>query len=302
MSGSERHNTLAELEAMGKERGFFRLIGREHSALYVEQGKTLIVTFENLDHVNDGEFGRMPWGFQFVDGNGYSMLGMMALGWTWYRDEALFDFFDELRDTGFFQKFDRVVFYGASMGGYAACAFSAACPGATVLAISPQATLDRDVAIWESRYKLAWPRDFKSRYGYAPDMVASAEKMYLLFDPSEHLDAMHAALFRGSNIVKLKGRYLGHRMASLLQQMGVLKQIFLGCFEGTLSATQFHQLKRARRHSVRFQQEMLKRLVAKARHDLIVQYCEAVLNTRRGPKFRQHLNASRAILGRRRKS
>ena len=120
--------------------------------------------------------------------------------------------------------------------------------------------------------------------------------------PSEQLDAMHAALFRGANIMKLKGRYLGHRMASLLQQMGVLKQIVLGCFEGTLSATQFHQLKRARRHSVRFQQEMLKRLVAKARHDLIVQYCEAVLNTRRGPKFRQHLNASRAILGRRRKS
>jgi len=32
------------------------------------------------------------------------------------------DFFDELRDSGFFERFKQVVFYGASMGGYAAVA------------------------------------------------------------------------------------------------------------------------------------------------------------------------------------
>ena len=50
----------------------------------------------------------------------------MAHGSTWYRDETVHDFFDRLRDQGFFRQFDRVVFYGTSMGGYAACAFSLA--------------------------------------------------------------------------------------------------------------------------------------------------------------------------------
>ena len=44
---------------------------------------------------------------------------------------------DELRDSGFFARFRRVIFYGASMGGYAAAAFSSAAPGATVILISP---------------------------------------------------------------------------------------------------------------------------------------------------------------------
>ncbi len=72
----------------------------------------------------------MPWGYGFVEAHGWSMLGMMAHDWTWYRDAAVWDFFDRLRDEGFFKQFDKVVFYGASMGAYAASVFSSAAPGA----------------------------------------------------------------------------------------------------------------------------------------------------------------------------
>ena len=142
-------DTLAE---MGEERGFFRQLGDQHNALYIKGDKTLVVTFDNLDDVRQNVEDRMPWGSQFISSRGWSSLGIGAHGWTWYRDEAVHDFFDELRDTGFFDQFDNVVFYGTSMAGYAATVFCAAAPGAKVLAMHPQATLDRTITRgWETR-------------------------------------------------------------------------------------------------------------------------------------------------------
>lgn len=281
------------LKSVGAEKGFFQPLGAEHSALFVQGagkgGKTLIVTFENLDDVAKDEEDRMPWGYNFVTAQGWSMLGMMAHGWTWYRDETVFDFFDRLRDEGFFDRFDKVLFYGASMGAYAASVFSAAAPGATVILLSPQATLSRDVASWETRYRKAWARDFSSRYGYGPTQSASARQVHLFYDPQASLDAMHAALFQGANVRKYKCRFMGHRIASLWQQMSVLKQVILGCVEDTLTPAEFYTLMRARLHNHRYQKEMLTRLVQLDRPHLVARYTRAVLNTRGGPNFRKAL-------------
>lgn len=280
-----------------KENGFFSDIGKEHSALYVPRGKTLVVTFDNLDHVYERSDDRLPWGFSFVESRGWSVLGLMAHDWTWYRDEKVFDFFDRLTKDGFFKGFDRVVFYGASMGAYAACVFSAAAPGADVICISPQATIDRDIASWETRYKKVWHRNFKNRYGYGPEMVNSAKSVTLFYDPTSHLDAMHAALFQGKNVQKIKCRYMGHRIASLWQAMGVLKPIVEGSIEGTITPTEIYRLFRARHDCVRYQKEMLTRLQNENRHSLLVRYCRHILSKRRGPHFRNAMNNSLRILG-----
>ncbi|MDP2580276.1 phosphoadenosine phosphosulfate reductase [Shimia thalassica] len=284
------------LAEIGAAEGFYEEIGHEHTALFVERGKTLIVTFENLDHIYDRGDDKMPWGYGFVQSRGWSMLGLMAHGWSWYRDEDVFDFFDRLRDDGFFEKFDKVVFYGASMGGYAATVFSAAAPGSTVVAISPQATLDREVAPWETRYHKAWKRDYNSRYGYGPDMVQKAADVHLFYDPRASLDAMHAALFRGANIHKYRCRFMGHRIASLWLQLGILKPVIEGSVAGTLSTTQFYTLLRGRRENQRFQKEMLQRLQRENRPKLLIRYCEAVLARRRAPHFRNAMREARQSL------
>lgn len=286
----------AKLQALGDERGFFRALGDSHSALFVERGDTLIVTFENLDHVYQRGIDRMPWGYSFVEANGWSMLGLMAHGFTWYRDSDVYAFFDELRDNGFFDKFRKVVFYGASMGGYAAAAFSSASPGATVIAISPQATLRKDIAPWETRYRKAWRRDFSNQYGFAPDMVATASEVYLFYDPLAPLDAMHAALFSGDNVSKLRCRYFGHRIATIWVQMGVLKTIIHECVDGTLNPPRFYALLRRRRDNMKYQRNMLARLQEAGRPDLVVTFCEAILARRRAPKFRQALRLAQAQL------
>ena len=279
------------LREIGAREGFFEELGAQHSALFVERGKTLIVTFENLDHVYDRASDRMPWGYAFVQSRGWSMLGMMAHDWTWYRDEAVWDFFDRLRDEGFFEKFDKVVFYGASMGAYAASVFSAAAPGATVILISPQATLDREIAPWEERYRKAWRRNFRSRYGYGPEMVTAAADVHLFYDPRNRMDSMHAALFQGENIAKYRCRFMGHRIASLWMQLGLLKPIIEACVDGSLTTGQFYHWMRARRENRRYQKEFMKTLEAENRPRLLIRYCDAVLARRRAPHFR---NAKRA--------
>lgn len=287
------------LAAIGKEKGFFQELGPDHSALYVKSGKTLFVTFENLDHVFENNADRMPWGFDFVQSNGWSILGLMAHDWTWYRDTHVFDFFDKLKIEGFFDQFDQVVFYGASMGAYAACAYSSASPGAKVIAISPQATLDRDIASWETRYQKAWKRDYSTRYGYAPDMVKSAKEVFILFDPLEPLDAMHAALFRGPHINKLKCRFMGHRIASAMINMKVLKPIIGSCVDGTLTRLSFYKTLRARHEYRRYLRAILDRL-DENRHPLLVSMLATnVLSRGNGPKFRQKMKLADAILRKR---
>jgi pimeloyl-ACP methyl ester carboxylesterase len=293
--------TEETLARVGDARGFHERIGDQHSALFVRgkgtAGGTLIVTFENLDHVRENTDDGMPWGYGFVTARGWSLLGLMAHGWTWYRDEAVLDFFDRLRDEGFFAGFDRVVFYGASMGAYAAAAFSAAAPGSVVVAISPQATLARDIAAWETRYRRVWRRDFSGRYGYAPDMAEHARQVYLFFDPYEPLDAMHAALFRGENVKKLPCRRMGHRIASLWMQMKVLKPIFEDCVEGRMTDRTFHAYMRQRRETPRFQRGLLATLKARNRPGLVLRYCTAVTRRRRAPLFRREIEKARQALG-----
>ncbi len=290
----------ARLSEIGDKEGFYESLGAQHTALYVERGKTLVVTFDNLDHVYERNEDRMPWGFAYTETKGWSVLGLMAHDWTWYRDPKVFDFFDKLKADGYFDQFEKVVFYGASMGAYAACVFSSAAPGSTVIAISPQATLDRDLTSWETRYKKVWRRDFNDRYGYGPEMVEAAEKMYLFYDPTAPLDAMHAALFQGENTTKFKCRYMGHRIASLWAQLGCLKPITEACIDGSITPLKLYQWQRARKENTRYQREMLNRLKDQGRHALLVRFCRYILSQRRAPKFRQQMNESLRILKRRR--
>jgi hypothetical protein len=240
--------------------GFYRETA-DHSFVFIPRSDTLVVTFDNLDIAMEKRKDRRPWGFSFIEKQGWSMLGVMANGWTWYRDPWVSQQFDALRDSGFFRPFRRVVFYGASMGGYAAAAFVAACPGADVVAISPQSTLDKSVVPWETRYKTAWSRDFSGPYGDAAQASRAAGRVFLLYDPYEPLDTGHARRFDGPNVTALRAPLLGHRLGSSLQQMGILSPITLGALNGTLTEAEFYRMLRARKTFSRYQKELFKRVV-----------------------------------------
>jgi len=246
--------SLIAQDLAGKD-GFYTDCG-EHSFLYVPRGKTLVVTFDNLDIAMTKRDTRRPWGFEFIEAQNWSMLGVMANGWTWFRDPAVTAEFDRLKDSGFFEQFDRVVFYGASMGGYAAAAFSSAAKGATVFAISPQSTVDKTVVPWEMRYKSVWNRDFTGPYGDAALISNKAKAVHIMYDPYVKSDAAHAARFTGSNVKFWRCPHLGHRLGSSLARMGVLNEIARACINGTLDDARFYKLLRERRNFPRYLREL----------------------------------------------
>ncbi len=247
--------------------GFYRE-SDEHAMLFIKRSDTLVVTFDNLDIAMEKREDKRPWGFAFIEKQGWSMLGVTAAGWTWFRDPWVYQQFDDLKKQGFFKGFKRVVFYGASMGGYGACAFAAACPGADVLAISPQSTLDKTLVPFESRYKTAWHRDFSGKYGDAAKVSKSAARVTLIYDPYEPLDSGHVDRFTAKNVVKLRAPLLGHRLGSSLHQMGILSSITLGALNGTLTEAEFYQKLRARKTFARYQKELFKRALDKGHPEL----------------------------------
>ena len=265
--GDDNPEWRAIAEGLAGDTGFYRATA-DHSFLFIQRSDTLVVTFDNLDIAMEKREDRRPWGFAFIEKQGWSMLGVMAHGWTWYRDGWVSQQFDDLRDSGFFKQFKRVVFYGASMGGYAACAFVAACPGADVVAISPQSTLDKTIVPWETRYATAWGRDFTGPYGDAATASQAAGRVTLLYDPYEPLDAGHVARFTGANVMALRTPLLGHRLGSSLHQMGILSQITLGALNGTLTELEFYRVLRARKTFQRYQRELFKRAIARGRPGL----------------------------------
>jgi len=211
----------------------------------------------------------------------------------------VFGYFDQLIDDGFFEQFDTVIFYGAGSCGYAAAAYSVAAPGARVLAIQPQATLDPRVAEWDDRFLAMRRTAFDSRFGYAPDMLDAAEAAFVLYDPDIELDAMHAALFTRSNVTKFRMRYLGPQMDASLMRMNVLLRCLAQLSTGKLNRLSLARLYRARRDMGGYQYNLLKATLRDDRHLLTKLLASAVLDRRDTPPFRKALVRAKAALAER---
>ncbi len=243
-------------EIVGKD-GFY-IQEDVHSFTFVKRSDVLVVTFDNLD-VAGNRSDRLPWGFSFIEKMGYSMLGVMSTGWTWYRDDWVIAQFNRLRDEGFFDQFKKVIFYGASMGGYAAIAFSSAAKNAQVVVFSPQSTLDKTLVPWETRYKKAWMRDFSGDYGDAAQSAHSAKDVYIFYDPYQPLDSGHAARIQGDNVHHFHTPLMGHKVGTNFLRMGVLQPIVLDAINGNLTHATFRKLLKKRKTVRRYMMELLNR-------------------------------------------
>ena len=277
----------ARIEAIGEELGYFQPLGARHAALFVDDGPVLLVAFDTMEAARGALPGRMPAGYAVARANGWSYLGLLADGPTWWRDPAVWGYFDRLVDDALFEDFERVVFFGADMGGYAAAAFSVAAPGATVLAVRPQATLDPRLAEWDNRFAAHRRLDFTSRYGFAPDMVEGAQAVFLLYDPERTADAMHAALFARPHVTRLRCRHMGGRLEAELARMGMLDALLRLAGEGQLDAAAFHRLNRARRDHLPYLLRLLQRLAARKRHGLTSRLARWALERQDHPRLRE---------------
>lgn len=284
-----RQEWISEVTDLIGAHGYLTPIGQKHIASFVEDGTTLLVTFETHQGIQTLSTQAHPLGWDLVKTAGWSHLGLISDGDTWFRDPAVYAFFDRLVDDGFFDEFDTVLFYGAGPCGYAAAAFSVTAPGAKVLAIQPQATLDPRVAEWDKRFPEMRRANFTDRYGYAPDMLDAASEAWIIFDPAETEDAMHAALFTKPRVTKLPMRNMGRILQTSLLQMNVLHALIVATGQGALTPIRFAKLMRARRDHLPYLRRLLAKLDHQGRHSLLHALCRNVADRLAAPRFVKRL-------------
>jgi hypothetical protein len=292
----KREAWFAWIEELCAEEGYFEPLGKRHWAYFHDDGPILLVSFESLDRILARK-GQMPFGRDVAVANGWSHLTVICDGETWFRDPAVWGYFDRLVDEAFFEDFDRVLFYGAGDAGYAACAYCVCAPGATVLAISPRATLDPAVAGWDQRSTALRRLDFSSRYGYAPDMTEGAARVFVIYDPQMPENAMHAALFRADWVTPLPARHFGDSIESAIENTGLLPALLTAACEARLDPVSFARLWRIRRRFSPYLRTILRKVELAQRPRLALMVCRSVVQRLGGPRYRRKMQELEARLG-----
>jgi len=288
LSGLTPQDWHERLDRIGDAHGYYERLGPEHAALFVDAGPKLLVTFETRDAIRRSP-GALPRGFEAVARNGWSLLALISEGDGLFRAPRVWGYIDRLVDEGFFEDFDRVLFYGHHAGGYAAAAYSVAAPGARVLALRPLATLDPEIAGWDRRLLGARRLDFSSRYGYAPDMVDAAARVTVLYDPHHAADAIHAALYRRSNVTALRAAHAGTRLEQILDQGGVAAPLLDLAMEDRLDKVAFARLWRARRGNATYLRGLMRRIESADRPALLARLCRHGLTTSEAQHYARRL-------------
>ncbi|MCR9126556.1 MAG: phosphoadenosine phosphosulfate reductase [Rhodobacteraceae bacterium] len=289
LAGLDKSAWIESLADIANAQGLFQPLGNAHFATFIDDRNTLLVSFESIQGIHALSRDAHPLGFDMVRALGWSHLCLISDGDTWFRDPNVYAFFDRLIDDAFFEDFDRVVFYGAGPGGYAAAAFSIAAPGATVIAVQPQATLDPRVTEWDRRYLDMRFVSFNDRYGYAPEMLQAADHAFVLYDPHEDLDAMHAALFHRPGVTRLRLPFLGKDLQGHMIGMDILYRMLADAGEDRLDALRFARLFRERRSYPPYLRALIARLQRQRRAELEMAVCRSVTQRMKAPKLRRRL-------------
>ena len=287
---------LDRIENIAEDHGYFEPLGPDHSVTFIDRGPILVVTFETMQSIRDRAHSDVPLGWELITGTNWSQLCLLSNGETWFRHRAVYGFFDKLVDDGFFENFDRVIFYGSETCGYGAAAYSVVAPGSTVIALSPQATLDPRITGWDDRFHHMRRTSFTDRYGYAPDMLDAANRAFILYDPGFDEDAMHAALFTRANVSNIRCPHLDGRIDLFFRRMDLLKPLLQIAAQRNLRAADFHAALRQRRNYLPYLRSLLGEIETANRHMLAALMCRSVLARINIPRFRrQHSIATREM-------
>ncbi|WP_407492709.1 phosphoadenosine phosphosulfate reductase [Pseudooceanicola sp. MF1-13] len=289
LSGLDKQDWTRRILEQAEARGAADRLGKKHFAAFVRSGPVLLVSFETVQGMRSLTESARPLGWQMSQKMGWSSLLLASDGDTWFRDPQVYAYFDQLVDEGFFDEFETVVFYGAGPCGYAATAFSVTAPGARVLAVQPQATLDPRVTEWDDRFVEMRRHDFTSRYGFAPDMVDAAQHVHLIYDPDVTLDAMHAALFTKPNVTKYRMPYMGEALQTHLLFMRRLFPVLQAVAEDRLTPRFFAGMYRARRNHLPYLRRLLTKLDLLDRPHLARMLCRNVTHRFNAPRFQRRL-------------
>lgn len=255
------------------------LLEGEHGNLWFEhRSSTLFVTFDNLATL-DEPYPRLPWMHTRVENLGYSLLGVQSFRKDWFRQPTSSAQLRALQERGFFDKFERIIFMGASMGAFAALNFAPLVPNSWVLAFSAQSTMNQTIAPFEKRFPYAVKR---SNWEGMPFLDAAAaipyiQRVALFYDPMEAPDKAHAARLNGPNVQMLACRNSSHQAIRLVVKCGALQDMMQEFAETGALGKRFWENMRARTTVRSWRRELVKNLEKGNHPKLLVSACDFML-------------------------
>lgn len=215
---------------------------------FTPDGEDLVLSFDADDSVPAPN--RLPWLHRPFRDQGLAVLGVKVKRADWYRGEALHDFFQSPDFRFLTGAYDRVLFTGSSMGGFAALTFCT--PGSLVVAHNPPTSLDPELTPWDTRFPESRSLDWSGRFARAEEGARQAARVFVTYDPFDGIDSRHVDRLDPANLVRLKAPLLGHPLAGFLRRIGLLAELVPLALSGELTPEWWHAAIRKRRDLARY--------------------------------------------------
>ncbi len=187
----------------------------------------------------------------------------------------------------------RRIAYGSSMGGFGALTIGLAAGCDDAIAISPQATIDRAHAPWETRWKPEAEAIPAFRY-HVGSLRNPASRIHLIFDPWMKLDNLQAqyverAFERTNTIYSWRIGLSGHPSGTALAETRLLKPLIVDIMNGAYNTSGLtRRFRAARRVSHAVAKSLLTNRAILARHKGLVRNGVAFIDaTKRLPAHLQ---------------
>lgn len=250
----QKLGTEAELAPLAHDRARrsrdFRVLKEvgDHFLDFTPDGEDLVLSFDADDCSADPQ--RLPWLHKPFRDAGLAVLGVKMRRGDWFRSEAIQNFFRSQDFQALVGAYDRVVFTGSSMGGFAALTFST--PGSLVVAHNPQTSLDPDLTPWETRFPDSRRLNWTGPFARAEEGAREAAQVFVTYDPFETADARHVDRLDPANLVRLKAPLLGHPLPGFLRRIGLLAELVPLAISGDLTEDWWYGAIRRRRDLARY--------------------------------------------------
>jgi hypothetical protein len=221
---------------------FQERVGDNYCCDLIPGSDTAVVSFGSSEYFtpHNNIEKALPWGFNYLHSRGFTVVGIKCAVSDYYRGKDFHAFMKRLRDDAFFAQFRQTIFYGGSMGGYGALAFSSVAQKPIVIAHNPQTTACPSLTPWEIPFRKGfdWTGDFVD--GAAEAM--GAERIYASYDPYYRPDRMHLDRIKHERLVRLRVPFVKHGMPMHLYNLGLLVDIFEQACSGTLTESGFDEM------------------------------------------------------------
>jgi pimeloyl-ACP methyl ester carboxylesterase len=192
--------------------------------------KTLVISFSPLIDENRNMGKDDGFGVKFFESNEISAVYVIPKWNHWYQYEYIESALNILKC--YIARFEKVVLYGVSMGGYGVLKYANYLAASSVISISPQAALSGPRSTFDTRFGQFWEKieNISDDWLYEKAFPLNTA---ILYDRFHADDNAHAEIIlnhvRHAKAIHLP--FSGHEVFAVLNESGILSKFILALIE-----------------------------------------------------------------------